>query len=84
MSTLKLVLAELFRDRIITVGTSSSSISLVGGSQIADVPPAWIGHMTAYIGLYATIIGAATATVTFVYAILKIRRIVKNPRAAVE
>jgi hypothetical protein len=68
----------------VQLGTSSSSLSLFGASQVNTEPPVWVSHVTAYIGLYAAVVGGLSATATLVYVVLKIRRILKNPTAAVE
>lgn len=84
MSTLKLILVELLHDRVVQAGTGSSSLSLFGATHVNAAPPAWVAHVTTYIGLAAAIVGVLSGLATLVYAVLKIRRLLNNPNAPVE
>lgn len=84
MSTLKLIIAELVRDRLVQVGTGSSSLSIFGATQVNAAPPEWVARVMPYIGLAAAVVGVLSGLATLVYAVLKIRRILKHPQAPVE
>lgn len=60
-------------DRTVHVGASASGVSLWGASAL--------GHAQAGLALFAAFFGGLASAAIFVYTCIKIRRLVKNPKA---
>lgn len=78
------IIAELLNDRVIQAGVGSSSVTFVGAAGMT-IHPLTLATMLAdvqpWIAFLATLFGGLASLAAFVYACLKIRRMIQNPKA---
>lgn len=83
-STVLLHLAwETFKsDRAAQAGAATSGVSLWGSYSIGQASPELISQVQPWVAFFAAVFGGLSACATFVYVCIKIRRLLRNPRAA--
>lgn len=73
MTLFKTLFLAVVGDRTIQAGTTTSGLAIWGGLHAPN--------FTAWIATYAVFVGALGSTAVLVYTVLKIVRLLRNPRA---
>lgn len=71
-------------DRVVQAGAGTSATSLWGSQHLASDSMSlatWAAQAQPWIALFSAVFGGLAALATFFYVCLKIRRLLKNPRA---
>lgn len=82
--TLRAIILELLHDRVIQATSGTSAVSLMGAAGMEKHPitfAAILADIQPWVAFFATLFGGLSAAAAFVYACLKIHRMLKAPSA---
>jgi len=81
LATLWFVLRTLISDRIFHANVGSSSVSLLGGYTLAQLPAqALANQLQAWVLVFATAAGGLCSVVMAIYTVVKIRALLSDRR----
>lgn len=82
--SLRAIIIELIHDRVIQATSGTSAVSFMGAAGMEKHPltiATVLAEVQPWVLFFATLFGGLSAAAGFVYACLKIRRMLKTPSA---